>query len=153
MFGDRNPDRFGMEEPNHMNEPVELSIQHETVQEVLKQKFIESSLPGLPQIIKAQKVYQKIWWIFAWFFGTALCVYFVTDSTLVYFKYDVVSKSRIYDTFSMKFPKITLCNLDPFTTNASVEFLADFIKENKMDANFEFENNLEMVSGTLTCFM
>lgn len=122
-------------------------IREDSVEQIVKKKIIESSLTGLPKIVRATKILPKIWWIFAWLCGLGLTIYFVTDSTRIYFKYEVISKSRIYDTFSMQFPKVTICNLDPFTTNASVEFLASFLRDEVTANMTEFETDQEMVSG------
>lgn len=132
-----------------MEQPTLPFNQHESFEKRLKKKITESSLPGLPQIVRAERTCSKMWWIFAMLWGTGLTVYFCTDSTLIYFTYNVVSKSRIYDTFSMKFPKVTICNLDPFTTNASIDFLANFIKNQVGENMTEFENDQDMVSLNL----
>lgn len=128
-----------------MEQSTKPLTQRVSFEQRLKKKITESSLPGLPQIVRAERKCSKMWWIFAMLCGTGLTGYFCTDSTLIYFTYNVVSKSRIYDTFSMTFPKVTICNLDPFTTNDSIDFLANFIKNEMTEEVFHFKSDLEMV--------
>jgi hypothetical protein len=50
--------------------------------------------------------------------------YLIISSILDFFTYEVTSSSRtIYEEGTHKFPKITICNVSPFTTEYAVEFL------------------------------
>ncbi len=112
-------------------------------------KVKNSSLHGLPQIFHARKCVSKVVWGLCWIFGAALTTVLIINSIKEYFKYSITTKSRIYDTQKLIFPKVTVCNLDPFTSNASVEFLAQMARNYSLlplSNMSHFSNNLDMVN-------
>jgi len=66
--------------------------------------------------------------------STSFASYLVVSSVLDYFSYEVISTSRtIYEEAHFEFPKVTFCNVNPFTTKYAVEFLRNVSKEIQYD--------------------
>jgi hypothetical protein len=90
--------------------------------------------------------------IFLFLFVMASCTlasFTVIQSVIGYFEYAVVTKSQLVYETQTQFPKVTICNLNPFTTEYAYEFLSRRtnsswnIYENK--AKFESLNYSEKV--------
>ena len=69
-------------------------------------------------------------WVVFWLTALSGTIYLITTGIKDFYKYEVNTKSRIIMDRPSVFPKVTICNLDPFVTDESVTFLADIIKEN-----------------------
>ena len=54
-----------------------------------------------------------------------LSAYLTIQSFVSYFAYDVTTTSRIIFETPTTFPKVTLCNVNPFTTEFAYEFLCN----------------------------
>ena len=81
-----------------------------------------SSSHGYSNIPKSKTTFIKILWLICSVLSTGLCCYMVTQNIMNYFKYDVVTKTRLVHQFSATFPTVTICNMNFFTSNYSVEF-------------------------------
>jgi glutaredoxin-related protein len=69
--------------------------------------------------------------------------YLIISSILDYISYEVTSSSRtIYEEGAHKFPKITFCNVSPFTTGYAVEILKEINR--KMYTNVDIFNASQM---------
>jgi hypothetical protein len=96
------------------------------VKEVLKNEFAQSVIklfetPFIPiKILLASFVIVT----------SILSAFLTLQSIMSYFDYEVITNIRtLYET-SVVFPKITICNSSPFTTEASVDFLKKINKFN-----------------------
>ncbi len=115
----------------------------------IRLKVINSSLHGLPQIFHAHQCLAKVTWALCWLFGAALTTTLILNSVREYFKYNITTKSHIHDTYRLIFPRVTICNLDPFTTNASVAFLATLARNQTLmplTDMAKFATDLDMVN-------
>ena len=114
----------------------------------IRKKLVNSSLHGLPHIFQTKKLLAKIVWARCWLFGAALTTILIINSINEYLAYNVTTNSHITDNYRVTFPKVTICNLDPFTTNASLDFLAYLIRNQSLESNLNsiFSSNLEMVN-------
>ena len=67
-----------------------------------------------------------------------------------YFNYSVVAHSKIINERPMLFPKVTFCNIDPFSSNYSIAYLAKLIRNEKRYASKLIESgassDLELVN-------
>jgi chaperonin GroEL (HSP60 family) len=72
-----------------------------------------------------------------------------------YFSYEVITTSRTVFVFPMVFPKVTLCNLNLYTSEYAVEFLRkinknlmtnlDVFDKNQM-SNISYENTSKLIT-------
>jgi len=91
----------------------------------------------IPLIVKSRYWPMKLFYSLVWLTGFSVTILFITYGIIDYFKYDVTTKTRHVRESSMVFPKVTICNNDPFTTEASITFLANLFRTDS-----EFSNNL-----------
>lgn len=105
--------------------------------EKCKQVAIEiltaTSIHGIPSIIRTKRNRIRILWILFFLASFALCSYLVIQSILDYLKYEVTTKIRTIYEFPGKFPIVTICNSNPFTTNFSQNFLEEILKNNSIN--------------------
>jgi len=92
----------------------------------------------IPLIVKSRYWPMKLFYSLAWLTGFVFTILFITCGIMDYFKYDVTTKTRYVRESSMVFPKVTICNNDPFTTEASMKFLANLFRTDP-----EFSEDLE----------
>ena len=83
---------------------------------------------GMENIIKAEYIGLRIFWIIFWLIGLGITLYLIASLVITYFAYGIISQSTIVNERPMLFPKVTVCNSDAFVTNASITFLAGVIR-------------------------
>jgi hypothetical protein len=104
---------------------------------------------GLPNVFRSKILFKKIIWIFAWLLGATLTVYLIAESIDNYLSYEVEIKSRIEFEKPILFPKVTFCNMDPFVTNESIKFLANYIRNDEIYSEQVVSLNLSNTSSDL----
>jgi len=103
----------------------------------------------IPLIVKSRYWPMKLFYSLVWLTGLALTNFLITYGIMDYFKYDVTTKTRFVRESSMLYPKVTVCNNDPFTTEASMKFLANLFRTDpKFSANLEsaVNNRVNVIS-------
>ena len=100
----------------------------------------------LPNILSSEYIALKAILFIAWLIGVGLTIYLIISGINGYFEFGIITTSRIVKESQMVFPKITVCNMDPFTTNESVTFLADVIRKNypSENATIEYKNKTDL---------
>jgi len=95
------------------------------LKEVLKNEYAQSILKAFETPFLPIKIL-----LFAFVITTTVLSSFLTlRSIMSYFDYEVITNIRtMHDTFAI-FPKITICNVNPFTTEESVVFLKSINKK------------------------
>jgi hypothetical protein len=92
-----------------------------------KEKIIEwcssSTSHGLPNIARSDKFSVKVMWFIFVLISTGLCAFMVSRSVIDFASFDVVTKIRVYRDVPVAFPTITICNINPLTTNYSLDRL------------------------------
>lgn len=101
---------------------------------------------GLPNVFRTKSVFKQILWTLTWTSGLLVTCFLVNQTINDYFKYDVVIQSRVMNEYPLLFPKVTICNMDPFTTNQSIDFLAKVIAEHTKEDTSRFKSNLDLVN-------
>ena len=105
---------------------------------------------AMANIIETNLYSLKAIWLISWVIGFACTVYFITLAFIAYFNYSVVSRSEIINERPMLFPKVTFCNIDPFSSNYSIAYLADLIRSESSYADKLFQSgassDLELVN-------
>jgi hypothetical protein len=96
------------------------------MKQVLREQMLVSTSHGLSHAVRNQHMPMKTMWVTFFILSTALCSYLIIQSIMQYLEFDVITKVRIVDETEAEFPRITICNLNPFQT----EFALDFYKRN-----------------------
>ena len=110
---------------------MEEESQEITVLEVIKDEMENIGIIGIPHMVRGDKLFLNIMWFIAFFASVGVTAYLITQNVIDYYGYDVTTKTRIFNTQKMDFPRVTICNFDPFITNSSISFLAEVIKTDK----------------------
>jgi len=96
----------------------------------------------IPLIVKSRYWPMKLFYSQVWIAGVVLTILLITYSIIDYYKYEVTINSRLVRESSMLYPKVTICNNDPFTTDASITFLANLFRtDSEFCADFELAVN------------
>ena len=100
-------------------------------------KFVElsssSSFHGYPNMFRTNYWPVRIMWLACFLGSAAFCGFIIYKSVNDYLNYDVVTEIREYKEAPSPFPTITICNINPFATFFSFEYLIDIF-------NAEFGN-------------
>ncbi|CAF0936619.1 unnamed protein product [Brachionus calyciflorus] len=93
------------------------------ISSVIKEILLSSTSHGIPNIIRSDKLGLRLIWIISTIISTGLCSYMIVQGFINYFSFETTSKIQVYTETSSIFPAITICNLNYFTTEYSVEFI------------------------------
>jgi hypothetical protein len=100
---------------------------------LIKRKIIEWSMistsHGYSRIFQINNKYLKIMWAFFFIISSGSCGYFVFQNIIDYFKFEVITKIRVVNEASFKFPAISICNQNPFLSRRGNQFLLDHFRE------------------------
>jgi hypothetical protein len=103
--------------------------ENEKVKKILKNVLYNSYAQAINKIFVTKNLVLKSFLLFFVLVSTALASYMIISVVLTYYSYGVVTKSRIVFEIPAKFPQITICNHNMFTTEYAVEFLK-YVQEN-----------------------
>ena len=90
--------------------------------ESTKETLEGSSIHAIPNITRNKFLTIKLLWLFCFLGSFGVCAWFIYQSVLDYLKYDVVTKFDIRYEDSLRFPLITICNLNYFATSFAFAF-------------------------------
>ena len=104
------------------------------MKQVLREQMLVSTSHGIPNAIRNTHLPMKIMWSISFILSTALCSCLIIQSIMQYLEFDVITKVRIVSETEAEFPRIAICNINPFQTQYAMSFY-----EKKRDMNlFEF---------------
>ncbi len=93
------------------------------VLKIIKDRFESSSILALSSFVKNENWLIKLTWI-AFLLGSAFtCSWFISKSITDYYNYSVTTKTIIKNVNKLKFPIVSICNINPFTTNYSSQII------------------------------
>ena len=81
--------------------------------------------------------------------SSSLAGYLVIQTILSYLSYEVTTTTRTIYESSSAFPKITICNCNPFTSRHSIEFLRRVNSEINSDIDMFNETQINMLNYTV----
>ncbi|RNA15198.1 acid-sensing ion channel 5 [Brachionus plicatilis] len=113
------------------------------LKEVLKDCLLSSTGHGLAHFIKANNCFMRITWTFFTIISACFCSYMIAQNILKYLKFDVNTKIRVVNQFSAVFPTVTICNMNFFSSDFSLNFTTQFINDTKN--NNPFSNSGESI--------
>ncbi len=96
---------------------------------LISNTFENSSIHAIPNIVRNESYLIKIIWIIFLLGSTGYCAYLVYQSVMNYLSFDVVSLNRIYPKKEVQFPTVTICNVNPFTTSFSKQFMENLLND------------------------
>lgn len=106
-----------------------------------------STIVSLSRIATTDRKSIKLMWTFFTLVCTGFCLFLIEENVKNYLEFNVVTRVRIINEFPSDFPTISICNLNQFTTNYSVQFLKNFARENNYPDIFNL-TNLDLLNIT-----
>lgn len=88
-----------------------------------------STSHGVSNYLRTEKPQFKCMWLLCFLVSGTAWVLTVIQVMSLYFSYPVTTRIRFIDQSKVDLPTIAICNVNPFLTNASVEFLIDYFEE------------------------
>jgi hypothetical protein len=140
---------------NNHEQPNRIIVsKSEMIKHLIKENLDNEMAKALIKIYETPYKTIKILLIFVTVSTTALSSYLVIESVLSYFDYEVSTTLRtVYETPTL-FPQIKICNVNPFTTEESFEYLkninkayfpeTDIFNESQMN-NLSYEDRRKLV--------
>ena len=110
-----------------------------------------SSMKGVPRIVTSPNLLQRRLWICAILFFLGCCMCHVSTNALAYLKFPkVVTINQVAMNFldpnaTVPFPTVSICNVNPFTSNISV------YKENGIPLPKEFHRKVLDITSCMNC--
>jgi len=92
------------------------------VMRLVKETLYNSAAQALLKIYETPSKIVKLFWCVCLLGACSLCAYFVVESLVLFFSYEVSTKTRTYTETSSLFPKVTICNKNVFTTKYAFDF-------------------------------
>jgi hypothetical protein len=71
-------------------------------------------------------------WLCAFCSSTVFFTYMTMANVKAYLAYEVVTKIQTLDQPNLPFPKVTVCSVNPFVTDAGVKFVASVLQSNNI---------------------
>jgi glutaredoxin 2 len=104
------------------------------MKQVLREQMLASTSHGLPNAIRTQHLPIKTMWSISFILSTALCSYLIIQTIMEYLVFDVITKVRIVGETEAEFPRIAICNINPFQT----QYAMSIYEKNKKMTLFDF---------------
>ena len=104
--------------------------------EELSEIFAESTLHGIPRLLKSKSFLSKLMWALCFLVSIGFCIYMIALSIDDFLEFDTVVDIAYNSEMPTALPVITICNLNQFQTNSSIQFA------NKKEFS-DFENFLK----------
>lgn len=81
------------------------------------------SIHGIPNLVRSTGRVSRICWTIVTLISLAVSGYYMMSGITNFLAYDVTTKIRFIDEQPANFPSVTICNVNPFTTKYSLEWL------------------------------
>ena len=95
---------------NHLNDPLEKQKQNELIQGLVKDVLYNSLAQAILTIIKTPHKILKYFLLIYVLASASIGSYFVIDSIMIYFNYEVFTTVKTIFEEPAAFPTITICN-------------------------------------------
>jgi hypothetical protein len=86
------------------------------IKRLIKESLYNSTAQALYKAYNTSSCLTKLFWFVCLLGACSLCAYFVVQSLIDFFTYEVSMNTRTYFETTSLFPKITFCNKNPYTT-------------------------------------
>ena len=111
------------------------SLLHKVKNEILEFILYRTSFYGLVNIFKTKYVVTKVFWSLILVGLIGHTIKYILDCVYEYFDYQVITKIEVIGEVISLFPMVTICNLNPFVTEYSVEYLKNISEINNLTYN------------------
>jgi hypothetical protein len=98
-----------------------------------------STSHGLPKVLSARRPVIKVMWLAFFILAHVTCIFLIRRNVLAYFKYDVVSKIRVFSEIPSVMPSLTICNINPFLTQFSHSYIKSKLEANNLSQLLDYK--------------
>lgn len=95
----------------------------------LKKLSVESTSHGIPKIILAKNLYVKIMWLVFFLISVGICVFMIVRTMSQYLSFGVTTQIARINQAEMKFPAVSICNVNPLVSLAGSEYIKNEYEE------------------------
>lgn len=88
-----------------------------------------STIHGVQNVLKSEYKLVKGIWLTCLLASSCLCMYVIVQSIISYLQFDGVINLEIVSDITDNFPTISVCNLNPFLTNRSIEYVDKILNQ------------------------
>jgi hypothetical protein len=110
------------------------------IQTRIKERMYNSIAQAVISIILTPYLILKLFLSLFVIIAVSISAFLVIKSFMMFFSYDVITKSRTINEMPSIFPKVTLCNNNPFQNKNAIEYLREVAQENNIDISYFFGN-------------
>jgi phage shock protein PspC (stress-responsive transcriptional regulator) len=100
------------------------------IKEIIISAADESTTHGIDHFFKREHPFIRIVWAVCFFASAAVCFYMITISIMNYLDYETVTKAEQVKEQTVDFPTVSICNLNPYLTNKSWEYVQSILVQN-----------------------
>ena len=116
-------------EEHDIQTPTERSRKSE-IKEIIYESATDSTTHSIPHMFKRKSRFLKVFWLVCFFCATGVCAWMISLSITDYFSYETVSKTETIVEIPSKFPTVSICNMNAFVTNYSLQFVQNLLTAN-----------------------
>ena len=114
---------------NKIGNSNENTTKKRTLMNLLKENLTNELFHSILTAIETSHFGLKIFIFFFCLLATAFASYTTLTLILSYLDYGVTTTSRLISDSSVEFPKVTICNVNPFQTKYALDLLNTFTKQ------------------------
>ena len=96
----------------------------------LKEYSLSTTFHAMPNIMRSERLFFKIMWMFCLLGSSLYCLVMVVRSITSFLDHKVMINIEIIEENSVEFPAVTFCNLNQFASDNALEKLSQFKKNN-----------------------
>lgn len=111
---------------SHSPTPTLTSTQDQLspqIKEIIYNSAVLSTAHAIPYIFKRKNHLIRVLWALCLLACTGVCAWMITTAITGYFAYESVTKIENVLEIPTTFPTISICNMNPFVTSYSLEFV------------------------------
>lgn len=100
------------------------------IKEIIVESATDSTTHAIPHMFKRENPFLKAFWLICFLGATGVCAWMISLSITDYFNYETVSKTETIVEIPSKFPTVSICNMNAFVTNYSLQFVQNLLTAN-----------------------
>ncbi|RNA43641.1 acid-sensing ion channel 5-like [Brachionus plicatilis] len=133
--------------------------------DIFKEWTESMTMHGFPNIFRTNFLSIKIMWIILFLCSNMACFGLIIMNLINFLNFEVVTKIRVIEKDSIKFPAVTICNINPFVTEQGIEYVQSILERNNLtnftsatiDTSFQgefskFYFNYNLIKYSLSAF-
>jgi hypothetical protein len=122
----------------------EKKNESDEIKSYIIEAITSSTIHGIDKIYKPRRTFLKVLWIIFFMASTAACAYFIANSIITYFQFEVVTKVQVIYEVPQLFPTVAICNSNILSNDEMIEFGKKILEQNGLPDPFRDTSALGM---------